>query len=317
MALKSVRDLAIRMASHLGPQQQLDEPTGYELPLYAKPVMVECINDAVEEMRVLCPSMFKQTLGVTWTPAATVSAAVTSGEHEITFPNGEEPDDGCTISLGGDNSLNEVRESPTEDGTYLLLHPYTGASGTVSATLYGDSVLLEQSVDRVLSGSIAHERRPLAVATSRDEWMRWMIQSFGRRDYGIYSAGRIDAQRQTGIPRAVWIDAQLDENDSRTRYRARCAPMPDNTYRATLEALIAPRAATEDDLADGADVYLPVPGNRYNLLSALTMNQWAGSAWFKNESARKTIAQNYAKAVTELREFSPDAGATVTFSYLR
>lgn len=302
----SVRDLALECVSHLGEENDLDGT----MPAGSLTALANCINAALEEMRSEAQSLFRQTLGIQWTPATTGTVNVTAGEAQLTLGTLTAPDDGCTVMVAGDASFNELRAEPTEDGSYLLLHPYSGTTGTVNCTAYGDSVQLDAAVDRVLGAMLLHERRPLQILSSREQWMDWQSLS-GRRDYGFHSLIQT-LRRQPGDPRAVWVESFLDPEGGAILYRARCAPLPDSTYRATLEVLAAVRQIQQEDWADGAEVFLPVPGGRdYSILRPIVLQKWSGTPWFKNAESRQEIAAQYMRAMDQLRAFKANAAAPI------
>ncbi len=249
------------------------------------------------------------------TPAAAGTVNVTQGEAQLTLGTLAAPDDGCTVNIAGDLTLNEIRAEPTESGSYLLLHPYSGGSGTVNCTAYGDSCALDTAVDRVLGALLLTERRALQVLSSRQEWMEWQSLS-GSADYGFGALSQT-TRRQPGIPRAVWVESFLDPEGGPIVYRARCAPLPDSTYRATLEVLAAVRSIQPEDWADGADVYLPVPGGRdHTILRPIVLQKWSGTPWFANDKARQEIATQYGRALEQLRQFRGNAAAPVRMRIL-
>lgn len=303
MAL-SVRDVGIEMVSYLGDESTMDG----NLPVGARTFMLNCVNAALERMRAECPQLFKQTLGFQWTQAVSGTVNATSGSEVVTLGTLPAPDDGCTIKIGG--VTNEIRASVTEDGSYLLLHPYTGSSGLVECTVYGDSVLLDADVDTVLSVAMDRGRRRwLDILGSREEWVRVgsLCSSF---DYGGSADGNI-GERQPGLPRGVWVESFADQAGGPIRYRARVAPLPNADYRATMEIVPVMREAEDEDFNLGADTFLPVPANRYHtIFRPLVLYAWFRSPWVKVvPEVRKAINEEYASAIPRMEALKAHANA--------
>lgn len=263
--------------------------------------LVNVINRAIEEMRVSSPQTFKKTLGITWTGSRTGMVGVTAASQTISAGTLALPANGCSIRIEGDSTWNEMLKSLT------LLFPYNSTSGSKSATAYGDSVVLESTVDRVLGCVLLHERRPLEVATSRDEWA--MLQNrFWNWDYGRVADS--PRERQPGVPLAMWVEPV--EIANAIEYRARCTPLPNADFRATIEVATMPDEITVADIASTATTTRPVPGQRaYGILRALALFHWSGSPWFRNEAARPVINADYQRAVEQLGSIRPNVAETV------
>lgn len=210
--------------------------------------MVNAINAGLEDMRAFSPQSFRSTVDLTWTQGValtTTVSGVTLGPS-ATFASYTA---GCSLNISGDSTFNEL--ATVGDGAIAStsIFAYTGTPGSQGMTVWGDCVKLAASVDRVIGGALLHERRNLQVLSSRAEWLAY------QRLYGIYpydyGFGNLSVQpsviRQPGVPRGVWLETVLDGNA--IEYRARCSPMPNANYRATLEVQIMPDIITADDIS--------------------------------------------------------------------
>ena len=277
-----------------------------------KSYLANTINRALEEMRERSPQTFRATVEVTWTAAKTGTVVVSNGSADMTLGSLPVPGDGCTININTDSTFNEVTLDPQRPEVYPLLAPFAGVSGVQPATTYGDSVVLDITVDRVLGGFLLHEQRPLAIVNSRFEWMAYQGCTFPDKDYGCHDLSLLKIQREPGIPRAVWIEPVALPSADRIIYRARCAPAPNADYRATMDVQTMPIEVSESDLDPENVRLLPVPGGRvYGILRALALYHWSASPWFRNDAARPGITTDYQNALRQLGDFQANARSVV------
>lgn len=213
--------------------------------------MVNAINAGLEDMRAFSPQSFRSTIELTWTKGValtTTVSGVTLGPN-VTFANYTA---GCSLNISGDSTFNELAAVGDGSVASTAIFAYTGTPGSQGMTVWGDCVKLATSVDRVIGGALLHERRNLQILSSRAEFLAY------QRLYGIYpydyGFGNLSVQpsiiRQPGVPRGVWLEAVL--NGNAIEYRARCSPLPNADYRATLNVQIMPAIITASDLSAGS-----------------------------------------------------------------
>jgi hypothetical protein len=207
--------------------------------------IVDAINAGLEDMRNFSPQSFRATIPLTWTPGVSLTAAVagTSIGPSATFADYAA---GCSLNIAGDDTFNELATVGDASTASSALFPYSGTSGSKAITIYGDCVKLGATVDRVIGCALGHERRPLDILGSRAEWHAYQRLSGYGADYGgplIQPA----VVRQPGIPRGIWLETVL--NGSAIEYRARCAPLPNVDFRATLDVQTMPESVTSDDIS--------------------------------------------------------------------
>lgn len=239
----TIRDIAVDMDSHVryGVAGKSDEQTAYQ---------VATINRALEEIRVLCPQELRDTVPVVWTPGAPVSTTI-SGSSVGPIAALANYAAGCSVNIDGDASFNSLATAGDGSTAATLLFPYSGTTGTHTVTLYGDCVKLGTTVDHVLGGELLHERRPLDILNTRADWLAyqrlWGL-GYSNYDYGINQV-LPNVVRQPGVPRGIWLETCL--NGNAIEYRVHCAPMPNDTYRATLDVATMAADITADDIVDG------------------------------------------------------------------
>lgn len=284
-----------------------------QTPAGAMAYLVNVLNQSLELMRVKIPGMFRETKTVNWTGSKTGTINVTQGSTACTLGTLAPSDNGCTIVIGGDIGYNEIRASSS--GGYELLVPFQGATGTMPATVWGDSVTLDcTAVDHACGASLLHDRTTLAILLSRMEWL--MAQTNYRMgDYaGVIGAGASPQsapviRRLPGVPEAIWFYAYTSPSGVQ-EFQVRVAPMPSGNWSADVDLAIIPDEVNLADLESGNLRYFPVPGGRvYTIFRALALYHWSGSPFFANQAARKVIEQGYQDAVTQLENFRPNTSA--------
>lgn len=209
---------------------------------------VNSINAGLEDMRAFSPQSFRATVDLTWTQGValtTTVSGVTLGPS-ATFANYTA---GCSLNISGDATFNELASVGDGAIASTAIFAYTGTPGSVGMTIWGDCVKLATSVDRVIGGALLHERRPLDILGSRAEWLAWQrLNGVYPYDYGFGSLSvQPTVARQPGVPRALWLETVL--NGNAIEYRARCTPLPNADYRATLDVQTMPAVIAADDIS--------------------------------------------------------------------
>lgn len=213
--------------------------------------LVNSINAGLEDLITFSPQSFRQTIELTWKTAASITTPVSgasmgpSASFSIYSP-------GCTLNIAGDATYNELATAGDASTVSTAIFADTGTPGTKAVNIWGDSVKLAGTIDHIVGGAMLHERRPLDILGSRSQWLAY--QRFnGIYPYLDYGFGAIGVQptivRQPGVPRGLWLETVLNGNE--IEYRARCAPLPNADYRATLEVQSIADSITAADIAAG------------------------------------------------------------------
>jgi hypothetical protein len=268
------------------------------------------INAACQEIFRARPDLFRQRLGFTISAPETQTVTATANSRALTFGVSFACNlDGATVNIGG--QWNECRK---DGATVSLVNPYTGSTGSVSMTAYGDSILMDAAtVARVIGNVEQGDRIPLAPLTSRQEFLHYesgFYSDYGRR--GSYSSA---APRVPGLPEAYWVESYLASDG--LKLRLRLAPLPDRALPIALDAEMRPAAIVVGDFGtDAAD-----PGKTFSLpadmaeslLLPLVLKRWSGSAWFKEADKIAEISDQAKTARMMLSDFRPQAqsGATI------
>ncbi len=241
--------------------------------------------------------LFRQRPGLAVPAPETQTVGVTQGSATITIGTPYATTlAGQTCNVGG---------VWTEVSGTTLLNKWTGASGSVSMTVYGDSAPLDAGFVRVLGNMTRDGNVPLSPIANRAQFNAAGCYGWGDSDYGRPlrpSSGsfphRIDS------PAAWWVEPVASTTFA---LRLRVAPLPDRAYSLAYDAEVKPAAITTANFgSESTDpgVTFPLPGDMAeSLLLPLVLQSWSGSPWFKDAEHRAEIARRAADAQRQLSNF--------------
>lgn len=180
---------------------------------------------AFQEMWEHMPAEGKQAEGGGWLNApADVTVTVTLGSKTISaLTTYAAWMLGCTIRIAGDDQDNALVSSTQ------LARPHAGTSGSKTATVFGDCILLDETIEHVISPLFLSNFGPLTMANSREEFMRlgqWPLGSFGSHygnawPYYLFTRKAVAAHPMSWIVEGAY-DSSLDYLPRRIRF----SPMP-------------------------------------------------------------------------------------------
>lgn len=200
---------------------------------------------------------------------------------------------GCSVQIAGDGFVNELANR-----TGLLRRPYLGPTATaVQATVYGNSIELEQDVRAVLE--------PVTAGLDGE-----LMPCGDRAAFDRFGGCRLHSQFvEIGRPCAYIVEHQYDETLDYLPTFLRVTPAPCEAQPVTFRAKIYPPTITVEDLGDQDDdpgAAFPIPGRWVeSILLPYCLQRFTGSALFKNAEAKAEIARQYAAAKATLANTRP------------
>lgn len=212
--------------------RDLDITSVNELPADIRQEILDAINGGLQKLHALAPPTSKEVIGSIPLPApVTLSLEVTSGSTTIAGYDFEAAEYYRTIRIDGDPIDNQPM------GTNELLHPYGGATGAVSATLYGDAVSIVEPYEELVSDTLRNLDTGDDLIHFRRDWISQSKPS-GRPEYFHAEANAIN--RNSPAPAVLRFDH-----------------LPDRLYRLQGTFSTAPaRIDFTDLLTPGADIPL-------------------------------------------------------------
>ena len=219
---------AIALANRL--VRDLDEKSLSDVSTDTRLEILDAINGALQKMHAVSPDHTKITTASLYLDAAAaVSIGVTQGDTEITGATFTADQYGRTIRITGDSIDNQIA------GSSSLLHPYAGATGTVSATIYSDAVALPEPYSELVGKPHVLETGNY-LTPHKIRFVSWQV-------------------RNVCEPRFFWMEANAGNRASPAPAIVRFDSLPDRAYRLSVEAMLAPaRVAFADLLAPGPEI---------------------------------------------------------------
>lgn len=254
------------------------------------------ITGALQELFAKRPESFKQRIGATIQAPKSESVLLTAGSTTADFSAFGRDIRGASVKISG--AFNQVRPAVASPGSELLM-PWTGATGTHTVTVYGDSILVDNPVlgDVQLEGYGPLKPVPdrATLTAARDEYR---ISDYGMRP------PTIARRRFSGMPEVWWAETASIAGSTPQIY-LHFAPLPEREYRVTFDLLVNPVNMEEIDLSDDAYA-LPVPDDFVDsIVIPYVLQRWTGSPWFRNNDAKPEIGRQYKTAAGLLADWSP------------
>lgn len=295
----TIADIAALLLNHFAPEER-SIPDSVTYPGRNAEIL-RTINGALEEMYGLSsPWVAKEELGVILNPPTNVTLTVTenSVDAEISALEWKDWMAGCTIVLEGQEVDNQIKNNARQ---VVLKYPYDGASGTVTAKIYHDSIEIPTRalgiyepvmIDGIQIPAVSH---PSAL-----------VQTSSDRDFGFHRRSSSALIRRVASsasnPRTYSIDAWHPNNQTASVARMRLAPAP--TEKAFLSYAIKLNPPVITNIASTNT--LPVP-HQYisSIFLPIAEKRLSASPFYRGVLSAESIAENYRMAIKQLEASNP------------
>lgn len=271
------------------------------------------MTSVLQDLYRYVPGVYRRPVGFALPAPTVVSVSVTNGS--TTFTTGATLPGACTIVIDGDPVYNTAR---AEGGTKQLLTPYQGATGTKSATVYGDYIVLGTDVAAVIGNVYDGAGDRITKANNKAALLRG--GTVGYPDYGrvLRATGR---KPTVGRPNLYFVEnATLTGNttSAASQMWMRFNPMPSAAMVVSFDVKVrAPRLTVTDlgsDIADST-IVLNVPEDAIeSLLRPIFLLAWTASPWFKDEEAARAIAKRAEPALKALDAYKAQQESNLTMT---
>lgn len=230
---------------------------------------------------------------------------------------------GCTIIISTESTPNQI--ASISGNTITLARPYLSTIGNATATIFADCVTLPADVTLVSPQSVFLATGPgLHMATGLDDLLGASFRN-AQTDYGRKFSPAAYRSRPTGTPTAYFVDTFVSQTVSAKRLRVN--PMPDREIGFTYEAMIRPPKVMEHPGSGSPDPgiiwvsfaqspptgansefdVIPLPAEWDELyLLPIARKRLMASAYFKNETAKPEILDQYRVAKDALAAMRPN-----------
>lgn len=280
LASRLIRDLKVSSLSELPARDRLE--------------LLDAINGSLQEMDSLAAPHSKQATATFSVPAPqTVTITVTNGSNEISGYDFSDDDLFRTIRVEGDSIDNQIA------GANLLRHPFSGASGSVSATFYGDAFKLNDSISEVASDFMLLETR---TRVSQD-----FRRITGGLDYGY---NHITSKKRSGRPERWWMEANAANQNPPAPSLVRLNTLPDTSYRLQADVIMAPLRVVFSDFS-GESRGIPMRDEHIEAyLLPMCRGKMSTSPLWKDDSIKGKVDSDASSALEKYAVLSPKTLST-------
>ena len=247
--------------------------------------VIDCTNASLQRMHDLAPDHSKVTAISLYLGAPKqISIDVTQGSHAFTGYVATDADLYCTIKVDGDDIENQIV------GYGELLQPYTGATGTVNATIYYDAVALPAQYSDIASNP-----------RYADTQIQLLQGSFPQRHRLLYRFA-------IGDPECWMVEANAQQDDFRSVFRVDRLPTREIRLKATAR-LAPPRILFLDSLS--ANSMLPIrPEHVESYLLPMVRGMLAETSIWRDKETRSTASKRGEEAEMRYEMMIPKQNAT-------
>lgn len=274
--MASARDLTLEALSFIGVDSIEDATEGH---------LRRIARDLTATMEIIHshgPMLYSGRVGYTVAGPKSVTLDVIKGS-ETADNVSDSYLNGSSIMVAGMDTMNQIADD-------ALLFPYSGNTGTVSATIFGDAIPLEPRISSVIGRVRVNEEYLLCKLNARP------------RATAICK----------GLPQAYWIDsgyrAGASPADDQSAPILRLYPYPDGPCTIGFDVVFtAPRFNVADLGTDEEDSTKPlIVASNYvdSLVRPIFLQQWSAGPYFRRENSNlEALKQNAALAMQTLQNY--------------
>lgn len=263
--------------------------------------VLNTINGTLEEMYGLSsPWVARDDRGITLKAPVTLDLTVTSDSVDAVIQEADWKDwmAGCSIIIAGQQNDNRIRNA---ERNIKLRIPYDGESGTVSATVYHDSVTLDTDVMDVIE-PVKIDGIPIPAVASTSS----MIQTSSDRDFGFHkrTASYLvkSVADSASAPRAYAIESWRPTPNTAPVSRIMLTPAPSEKCYLEYSCKLTPPVVTSLSSTDE----LPVPHKFVaSIFMPIAEKRISASPFYRGVRSAESIAENYSMALEQLAKSNP------------
>lgn len=270
------------------------------------------INRALEQVGESNPSVFYQTRpdqAEVMRGPVNVTVTVTNKSKAITFTSGYDSSwmPGCAISISGDGVLNRIQDEASPSAP-ALAEPYMGTTGTTTATVYQDWIMLPTDVRSVMEPVTVDKTIILIPSLSpQDQAVR--LIDYNRNYNRQYSNYVMALKKIVGDPYRWWPYAQMVLGTLRAGIMVDSLPPSDRKLcfdaKKTVFAPVTSLSDTRTSLMpQGKDIEILLPVAR-----------WFFSSFQMCSITKESLQGDYQLAMQKAAELTVFANRMKRFTY--
>lgn len=269
----------------------------------------DAINAALQELFGKGkPWVRKDERGAVLNGPALVTMAVTHGSTAATIAaeDWQEWFAGGTCVIAGAEVDNQIRNA---EAAVLLKYPYSGPTGSVSATIYHDSVAIGEDVLEVLA-PVRLNHRPLSPMASPTEIPDAVYQDYGSNYLRPGASLNVERVAETaGLPIGYFVATWSAYPNDVQGIRMKLSPAPVAAGFLDYQVMLAPPLIEDID-----DTTLPIPFNFvHSVFLPIALKRLSDSPFWNGINNPQAVEDAYKTALALLADGSPHKTARVRF----
>lgn len=255
------------------------------------------------------PWVRNDSRGAVLNAPATIPITVTQGSTSATIAGGDWQTwmAGCSIVIEGADVDNQIRNA---SASVVLKYPYSGTTGSHTATVYHDSINLDSDVLEV-QDSIKVNGQPIVPASKPlgQNAQPRNIEDFGFRNrMAIYDVPSVTA---TATPQSYSVETYSPDDVTPPVLRLVFQPAPSVKTFVEYFATLKPPYIT--DISSTAE--LPIPfGFVETIFLPIAVKKLRSCPFWRNTSADEEIQAGYQNALAQLAGRDPDKTSGFRFT---
>jgi hypothetical protein len=271
------------------------------LPTGMAAAVAACINETMEEVRSVNPSVFRVPLEILLNAPSTGTFTLDGDLLNFTAGTLVVPNAGCTMLIDGTSYHNHI--AAPNSAKWTLTRRAEIAAGAGTGTVWHDvwNPADGTTYERILGEVWLNNRWPVIVVADRNELTNLRV----RRDFGQTFAGYM-APFASSMIQACWLDNSATDPTKPPEGRIHFWPMPAGQQLISMTAVRRFTDVTTTDVTTGT-LAIGIPGGKeYLIFEPMLMKHWMRRPYFKPDGIQaRAINEDYAKAIDRLEVYSP------------
>jgi len=270
---------------------------------------VGALNGALQEFHGTCPKWCRPDgRGALLNPPTQCEIAVIHGSTLATISTGWQAwMAGCTIRISGSAFDNQIRN---DQSAVILKIPHDGETGTVTATVYQDSVTCESDV-LAITGTMRANGIPIGPLIDP----KALLGGRHCHDYGFDRI--VDVEPVTGNPgiptghvMGYYVDTWSPVGSALTYVRIRVEPAPNVQTVLEYECKVMPKAIVDSTSVD--DIPIPFEFTE-SIFFPIAKKILMECPFYRHSAADQAVMTAYANAKKLLQAMNPRKRSGIQF----
>lgn len=306
----TVQELAQRLA------RWTSSKTLSQMSVEDRLVLLDCINSAVFNWFSTAPENLRMTTVSHLVRAKeTITFTATNGGNNMTGATLQDHHLGASLSIDGEINMNEIISAT---GTPQMLNQFRGVTGSVSASIYFDTIMItDQNVNRLVN----HPRiLDTGVTLYRDDdGLRFVGSERRMRAFsGIVGTVSSSSVQKFGDPTRYVIENTGVSQKDEARMMIRLDPIPDKEMTVVFDAVLDAPSHDLSEMDGAVAVAVPDQYVRPHILPLAVSDLVMTPIWEGTKEERELSIQRGISTIAAIhRTMQPNRGSPQNYARTR